>query len=267
MAQVVGGTSPQVAIEGLVGERHRPGDELLQDGSGTRRAQPVVHAVGLRCRDDRFVERLEGPARLSEQLSGPQRQGAAHAVSVGVEPLLHAAVRTDGQSRHSGTQRAACGGRSGRNDQPALLPAIAALAASSKGRPVARLAHRPLGPAGTCRALLSAVSAAARSPRAARHADGSASGDEVADERAASLTASSAGGMAGEHSMLCGEGVGHQLFGLSGLDRILGLLVRSRYGWANECEHGWERSGADLPRGQSRLSRRRRRRERLELVP
>ncbi len=163
-----------------MGERKGAGDQFGQDGSRPRGPQPVVDAVGLRCRHDRPIQRLERSVGPTEECPCPQSQRAAHAPPVGVGTLFDPTVRTGSQTFDSSAVGAAQRSGSGRRHKAPLFFALRAGSPPGQGRPVAGLAHRALGPAGTGRAVLAAVGASAGPPRRTRRADRPSGSDELA---------------------------------------------------------------------------------------
>lgn len=139
-----------------------------------------MDAVGLWCRHDGLIQRLEASIGPTEECSCPQRQRATHALPVGVGTVLYPTARAGGQTGNPRAIGAALRSGSWWKDEPSLFPAVPAHAPSGQSRPVAGLAHRAFGPAGTGRALLAAMRASAGPPRRAGRADRPSGSDELA---------------------------------------------------------------------------------------
>ena len=167
--QVVGGPAVRAVVEGLVADGQAAGGHVGEQAGSGALAQPVQRAARLAGGGDRVEHagqlRGDGPGAGRQQLAGAAAQAAPGAAAFFVEFVFGPAVRAGVGNRDAGAVRAGAGGRAGRGDQPALLAAGCAPAPVAQRGGVARVADRPLGPAGSRRAVLAAPGAGGRRPR------------------------------------------------------------------------------------------------------
>ena len=146
VAQVVGALAGAVGVQRLVGEGELAGGDFAQEAGRRRAAQPVVGAVRLGCCHDRLVDGPERPVDLPDELGRTAGERAPYATAVEVEPFFGTTRPAGGQWGDAGAVGAPASARAGGRHQTALGPTALTGPPPGQGGPVARLAHRPLGP-------------------------------------------------------------------------------------------------------------------------
>ena len=124
--------------------------------------------------------RPERPVDLPDELGRTGSERTTYAAAVQVRPFFGPPGPAGGQGGDAGAAGTEPGSGARGRHQAALGPTSLTGPPPGQGSPVAGLAHRPLGPTGASRPVLSAVGTAAQPFGRARHADGPAGSHEVA---------------------------------------------------------------------------------------
>jgi hypothetical protein len=167
--QVIGGPLVRAVVEGVMADGQPPGGHVGEQAGAGALAQPVQRAARLPGGGDRVEHAAQlhgdGPGAGRQQIAGAAAQAAPGAAAFFVKLVFGPAVCAGVGNRDAGAVRAGVGARAGRGDQPSLLAAGCAPAPVAQRGGVARVADRPLGPAGSRRAVLAAPGAGGRRPR------------------------------------------------------------------------------------------------------